>query len=472
MTGLVGTIRIFNHHLNVGYFWLAFIDLLLFGASCYLGAAIYFLGDPGGIFENVDNLPLQAVLFAVVTIMAMYSMGLYEPKLREGVNGVLLRTAGAFGLTSVAMTAIFYVLPDLHIWRGNFALSAGIAFVAALLNRVVWTRFIDMDQFQRRVLVLGSGLTAASVSNKMRRKADRRGFRIVGFVRQVGEETSVEREPTFALDCPLSEYVREHLIDEVVVALEDRRETLPQEELMRCRANGVRVMDVVDFFEREAGKVIIEHLHPSWFTFTDGFQRGDANRISKRLFDVSVSFILLMVAWPFMLLTVLAIWMEDGVGAPLLYRQRRVGLNGRLFEVIKFRSMTVNAEGDGKARWATANDARVTRVGKFIRKTRIDELPQIINVMAGDMAFVGPRPERPEFVRELRESVPYYEKRHCVKPGITGWAQMNYPYGACLKDTFNKLEFDLYYVKHQSLFLDFLVLLQTAEVILFGKGAR
>jgi lipopolysaccharide/colanic/teichoic acid biosynthesis glycosyltransferase len=173
-----------------------------------------------------------------------------------------------------------------------------------------------------------------------------------------------------------------------------------------------------------------------------------------------------------MLATVVAIWIEDGFGAPVLYKQRRVGLNGRIYEVIKFRSMTVNAEGDGKARWATTNDARVTKVGKFIRKTRIDELPQILNVMSGDMAFVGPRPERPEFVRELKETVPYYEKRHCVKPGITGWAQMNYPYGACLKDTFNKLEFDLYYVKHQSLFLDFLVLLQTAEVILFGKGAR
>ena len=187
---------------------------------------------------------------------------------------------------------------------------------------------------------------------------------------------------------------------------------------------------------------------------------------------MTASFFLLMVTWPFMLLTVLAIWVEDGIGAPLLYRQRRVGLNGRIYEVIKFRSMSVNAEGDGRARWATSNDSRVTRVGRFIRKTRIDELPQLINVMAGEMAFVGPRPERPEFVRELREKIPFYEKRHCVKPGITGWAQMNYPYGASLEDSENKLEFDLYYVKHQSLFLDILVLLQTAEVILFGKGAR
>lgn len=472
MTGLVGTVRLFNHHINVGYYWLALIDLLLFGGAVYAGAALYFLNIPGGFVSQGSELPLQAIIFAVVTTLAMFSMGLYEPKLREGVNGILLRTAGAFGLMTVAMALIFYIMPGLHIWRGNFALAAAIALVAALTNRLLWTRFIDLEQFKRRVLVLGTGKTAATISNKMRRKADRRGFRVVGFVRQVGEESLIDREPTLALDCPLSEYVRRNDIDEVVVALEDRRENMPQQDLLRCRSMGVRVLDVVDFFEQEAGKVLIRHAHSSWFTLGTGFKRGDATNIGKRLFDVTMSFLLLMIAWPFMLMAVVAIWIEDGIGAPILYKQRRVGLNGRVFEVIKFRSMTVNAEGDGKARWATSNDSRVTRVGKCIRKTRIDELPQILNVMAGDMAFVGPRPERPEFVRELNETVPFYEKRHCVKPGITGWAQMNYPYGASLEDTFNKLEFDLYYVKNQSLFLDFLVLLQTAEVILFGKGAR
>lgn len=472
MTGLVGTIRLFNHHINVGYYWLALIDMVLFALSSWAGAAMYFLTIPGGFEANAATLPLQSGIFAVVTTLAMFSMGLYEPKLREGVNGVLLRTAGAFGLMTVAMTLIFYVLPNLHIWRGNFALSAAIAFTAALVNRVLWTRFIDLEQFKRRVLILGTGETAYAINRKMRRKFDRRGFRIVGYVRNGSEESLIEQEPVLSLGKDLVDYVRAHNIDEVVVALEERRDNLPQEELMACRAMGVRVLDVVDFFEEEAGKVLIKHVHPSWFTFTTGFKRGDANSIAKRLFDVSMSFLLLMIAWPFMLLAVLAIWLEDGIGAPLLYKQRRVGLNGRIYEVIKFRSMSVNAESDGKARWATANDSRVTRVGKIIRKTRIDELPQILNVMSGDMAFVGPRPERPEFVRELNETIPYYEKRHCVKPGITGWAQMNYPYGASQQDTFNKLEFDLYYVKHQSLFLDFLVLLQTAEVILFGKGAR
>lgn len=472
MTGLVGTIRLFNHHLNVGYAWLALIDFLLFTAASYGGAVLYYLPVPGSFEANTGNLWTQSLVFALVTTLAMYSMGLYEPKMREGLNGILLRTVGAFGFMVLAMALLFYIVPALHIWRGNFVVAAGLAFIASMVSRRLWTRFISMEQFKRRVLVLGAGHAASHIARKMRRNSDRRGFRIVGFVRTGNCETLIEREPLITLDGSLSEYVQRHDISEIVVAMKERRDRVPQEELMRCRAMGVRVYDIVDFFEREAGKVLIDQVQPSWFTFTSGFRNGNVNAMAKRGFDILMSFLLLMAAWPFMLLTVLAIWVEDGFGAPVLYKQRRVGLNGRIFEVFKFRSMNVNAEGDGKARWATSNDTRVTRVGAVIRKMRIDELPQILNVMAGDMAFVGPRPERPEFVRDLRERIPYYEKRHCVKPGITGWAQMNYPYGASQKDTFNKLEFDLYYVRHQTLFLDFLVLLQTAEVVLFGKGAR
>ena len=474
MTGLVGTIRVFNHHINIGYTWLALIDFTLFLAAGAGGTLLYQLYSAGHIAAVHPNLAFQTLVFALVCSLAMVSMGLYEPRLREGVSGILLRAVGAFGLATLAMTLLFYLLPPLHMWRGNFALTASLAFTGALVSRALWTRLIDLEQFKRRVLVLGSGRTAAAISEKMRRRADRRGFRVIGFVRSPEDTTCscISGEPLVNLDQPLSDYVRQHDIDEVVVALEERRDNIPQQELLRCRGIGVLVTDVVDFFEREAGKVLIEQAHPSWFTYGNGFQAAGRDPLGKRLFDVSMSFALLMIAWPFMLLTVIAIWIEDGIGAPVLYRQRRVGRNGRIFAVIKFRSMPVNAEGDGRARWATTDDPRVTRVGAFIRKTRIDELPQIINVMAGDMAFVGPRPERPEFVRELAQSINYYEKRHYVKPGITGWAQMNYPYGASVEDTANKLEFDLYYVKNHSLFLDALVLLQTAEVILFGKGAR
>jgi sugar transferase (PEP-CTERM system associated) len=234
----------------------------------------------------------------------------------------------------------------------------------------------------------------------------------------------------------------------------------------------VEVFDLVNFFEREAGKILVDHATPGWMSFTDGFKRSTSSRLAKRCFDVTASLALLLFAWPFMLLTALAIWLEDGFGAPVLFRQTRVGEHGNTFDVLKFRSMTVDAEGDGKARWATKNDSRVTRVGNFIRKTRIDELPQILNVLSGEMAFIGPRPERPEFVKELTQLIPYYNARHCVKPGITGWAQLCYPYGASENDARQKLQFDLYYVKNHSLFLDFMICLTTVEVVLFGKGAR
>jgi len=232
------------------------------------------------------------------------------------------------------------------------------------------------------------------------------------------------------------------------------------------------VLDVVDFFERESGKIMLEFVTAGWMVFSDGFNNGVVRTSSKRLFDVTASFVLLMATWPLMLMTVIAIWLEEGFGAPLVYRQQRVGFNGKTFDVIKFRSMSVDAEQDGKAVWAQQNDSRVTWVGNFIRKCRVDELPQIINVLKGDMAFVGPRPERPQFVDQLSSHIPHYAARHHVKPGIAGWAQLCYPYGADDNDARQKLQFDLYYVKNHSMFLDCLILVQTVEVVLFGKGAR
>ena len=469
---LLGTARVLNHHTHVAYYWLAVVDAALFFGACYLASYLYYMPEPQLLAGHLENLPLRAGAFTAMTSMALFSMGLYQPRLREGPNGILLRTLGAFALMTVAMTVLFYFLPALHLWRGVFVYAGTLSLIACLVTRTIFSKSLELDALKRRVLVLGSGRTAQQVVDRMRRKSDRRGFRIHGFARLAGEETEVDSGKVFTLEQPLSDYVRENDIQQVVVALDERRDFLPGEELMRCRTLGVDVVDVLDFFEQEASKILVDHAHPEWFIFSHGFRNGSVYGVLKRSFDIGASFFLLCMAWPFMLLTVLAIWLEDGIGAPIIFRQRRVGLDGRIFEVYKFRSMTVDAEGDGKARWATPNDARVTRVGEVIRKLRIDELPQIINVLAGDMAFVGPRPERPEFVRELAEQIPYFDKRHCVKPGITGWAQLNYPYGASIADARHKLEFDLYYVKNQSLFLDFLVLLQTAEVILFGKGAR
>jgi sugar transferase (PEP-CTERM system associated) len=229
-------------------------------------------------------------------------------------------------------------------------------------------------------------------------------------------------------------------------------------------------VDLPTFFERETGYVQLNSLSASWMIFSEGFSRTGFQKVLKRIFDISASVAMLIATLPVMLAAALAIWHETG--RPILYRQKRVGESGRIFEILKFRSMRVGAEHDGVPRWAKKDDDRVTRVGRFLRITRIDELPQLINVLRGDMSFVGPRPERPPFVSELSRKVPFYASRHSVKPGITGWAQIRYPYGASVDDAVQKLQFDLYYVKNHSLFLDLVILLQTTQVVLFGQGAR
>ncbi len=468
---LIG-LRRFNTGLYVNYSWLIMADAVVFFAACCFAAWLYSLSQPA-LFSGLGvEIPLRAGLFAGMTTLAMLSMGLYQPRLREEVNGILLRTVGAFALMGVGMAVIIFFVPRYEPWTGVFAFAAGLAFAGSLITREIFRNIVRLEPFNRRVLVLGAGRTASNIVNKMRRKSDHHGFHICAYVRVPEEETTAQTGKTITLEQPLFEYVCEHNIHQVVVALDNPRENIPEEDLMRCRMAGVTVVDILDFFEQEAGKVLVEEASPEWFIFARGFKGSTTGGIGKRAFDIAAGLFLLLITWPVMLLTVLAIKLEDGASAPVIFRQRRVGLNGRVFEVMKFRSMSIDAEADGKARWATANDARVTRVGQVIRKLRIDELPQIINVLAGHMAFVGPRPERPEFVSELKEKIPFFDKRHCVKPGITGWAQLNYPYGASVRDARHKLEFDLYYVKNQSLYLDFIVLLRTVEVVLFGKGAH
>ena len=468
----MATVRVFNHHLHSPFYWLVIADAVLFVLAFYAGTYLYFLWEPGSFNSHLGQIPVRATLFAAVTVLCLAAMGLYEPRMREGTSGILLRTIGGFVAAAMVMAAIFYLLPELHLWRGIYFYTAATAFTANLISRSAFTNLTHREQFKSRVLVYGAGRAASTITSAMRRKVDRQGFTIVGFVRVGGEESKIEGERVINLRQSLADYTRQTEIDQVVIALDDKTHSLPMEELFNCRLNGVDVYDLVTFFEREAGKILVDFASPGWMAFTDGFTTSRASKVAKRCFDVAASFILLMFSWPIMLLAALAIWLEDGFAAPVFFSQNRVGLNGKIFQVLKFRSMSIDAEGDGKARWATKNDSRVTRVGNFIRRTRIDELPQILNVLAGDMAFIGPRPERPEFVKELAESIPYFNARHCVKPGITGWAQLCYPYGASENDARQKLQFDLYYVKNHSLFLDFMICLTTVEVVLFGKGAR
>jgi sugar transferase (PEP-CTERM system associated) len=259
-------------------------------------------------------------------------------------------------------------------------------------------------------------------------------------------------------------------IDEIVMAADERRGAMPMEDMLSCVQRGIVVTDLSSFFEREAGKVQLNIVDPSWLVFSGGFDYSTPRRISKRFFDLVAASMLLLTTWPLMLLTAIMVKLDSP--GPILYRQTRVGEYGRHFEIVKFRSMRCDAERNGIAQWASANDNRTTRVGRFIRKARLDELPQLLMVLRGDMSFVGPRPERPQFVGVLCDEIRYYDVRHSVKPGLTGWAQLRYPYGASVRDADEKLKYDLFYVKNHALLLDVTILLQTLEVVIFGRGAR
>ena len=348
--------------------------------------------------------------------------------------------------------------------------AIGFSFFGLLLTRYVFYRFVNLDNLKRRVLVLGAGQRAAEL-RVVNSSFVYRGFDIIGFVALEGESAAIPQALHLSDSSSLSDIVNQYKVDEIVIAIDDRRKKLPVDELLDLKMSGVTILDLLSFYEREQRLIHLETLSPSWLVFSDGFVSQGSRPVMKRGFDILASLLLLSVSWWVMLLTALAIYLESGFGAPVLYRQTRVGYRNQRFEVIKFRSMRLDAEKNG-AQWASQTDDRVTRVGRVIRKFRIDELPQLFNVLRGDMSFVGPRPERPEFVQGFEQTIPYYKERHRVKPGITGWAQLCYPYGASEYDTWQKLQYDLYYVKNYSLFLDLTIMLSTVEIVLWGKGAR
>jgi sugar transferase (PEP-CTERM system associated) len=454
----------FGHYWQLGLVLLWVLESMVIFASCVLAFRWFGASDP--VF-----LWLQASVLAGCVMIAAIAMGLFSRRLRDRTLGVVLRIGVSVTAGALLGGLLLYVSPDHRpTWTEIFGFVA-IGLVSLTIVRVVAHGLIDEDILKRRILVYGSGNNAARIL-ALRRRNDQRGFKVVGFVAARNEERVVPEDKLVSKDVPLVTTAAALEIDEIVVAMDDRRQQYPLKDLLDCRLAGVEVIELASFLERETGKVYLDILIPSWMIFGNGFRRDITRRYSESAFDVAASFALLLLALPVMALTVLAIKMEEGLRAPVLYGQPRVGYGGRVFRVLKFRSMRVDAEKDGRARWATANDDRVTRVGRFIRKVRIDELPQLFNVLTGRMSFVGPRPERPEFVKQLNESIPYYDVRHAVKPGITGWAQLCYPYGASEQDASEKLQYDLYYVKNHSLVFDILILLQTVEVILFGKGAR
>ncbi len=461
-------IRLLGHYVHVVIFGLALGEFVASSLALVFAAWLYN-GEGARVALVVFWAP--SVVFGTIYVLCSLALGLYTSRQRVRPAGMVLRTL----VSLLASTAVTYVLarifPRSYLTVATLIVGAAATFCLSVLLRLSLLPVLDEDAIKRRVLIYGAGRLASALLG-LRRRADRRGFYLVGYVAAQSERMLVPRDQLIESDQSLLDVCRRHRVDEIVVAMDDRRRGFPVNELLDARMAGTDVTDIVTFLERETGKVRLDVLNPTWIIFGEGFRRGDLRRWSIRLLDLAASLCVLLLAWPIMLLTVVAIKFEDGIHAPIFYRQTRVGLVGAHFQVLKFRSMRTDAEQAGAPKWAIPGDARVTRVGAFIRKMRIDEIPQVLNVLKGEMSFVGPRPERPEFVDQLSERIPYYRERHWVKPGITGWAQLCYPYGSSELDAAEKLQYDLYYVKNQSLIFDLVILVQTAEVVLFGKGAR
>ncbi len=464
-------IRIFKHYIPTPYLVLSFLEGIVLYCS-YL-VAVALLDNYFGLSYVRDGESTKAALQTLILLISNASMGVYTSRFKEGQLGMLLRTLVAYCLVgAVGVQLVGLIEPSLNISRTALLLSVMLSVSLITGLRFVFFRLVDNASLARRTLIFGAGKNAALLLEQLRERHSSRY--IVGCVPMGSEEVLVPQELIVKKNTDWLTLVRQYKVSEIVEALDERRADkgvqFPVDELLDCKLSGVNISTPIAFLERECGFIELEYINPGWMLYADGFRTDSLRDTVKRFFDVVVCLLLLLLTWPFMLLTAIAVVLESGW--PVIYSQQRVGKDGKLFNVHKFRSMVKNAEKDGRAVWAKANDSRVTRIGKIIRNTRLDELPQIYNVLRGDMSFVGPRPERPEFVAQLSRDIKFYGERHRIKPGLMGWAQLNYSYGASVKDAENKLRYDLYYVKNHSVMLDLIIVVQTVEIILLGKGVH
>ena len=415
-----------------------------------------------------DGLAWRVLLATGLFLVCLYYNDFYDLTIVHSSRETVVRLFQAGGAASILLAFIYLVVPHAAVHDGAFFPSLGFFLAGTLTWRLLFNAVSQTPRLVENVLIVGTGAAATALARQIQEQ-HYFAYRILGFI---DDNPLAAMPPGWRVIGQSSEIrtlVERHDIDRIVVAVADRRGRLPVDELLRAKLAGVCVEEATATYERLTGKVLLEDLKPSWLIFSDGFRVSRARTFLKRLVDISLSLLGIVLAAIPMALTALAVWLESG--EPVLYRQERVGQHGRIFTLFKFRSMRVDAEGAVPI-WAREGDNRVTRVGRFIRITRLDELPQFWNVLRGDMSFVGPRPERPYFVELLTKEIPFYHQRHAVKPGVTGWAQVKYRYGASVEDAMEKLRYDLYYIKHLSPSFDLSIVFDTVKVILFGKGAQ
>lgn len=455
--------QLFNRYVSTRSLTVFTGEMVLIFGSVALAASI----------QNSDAWPGQLWKIALVTLicqLCLYFNDFYDLTLVHSNRELIVRLLQAVGAASIILGALYFTVPTLVIGDGIFV-SALLVFLVGILGwRLLFNELAGSLKLEERILVVGTGETARKVARQILAQRDF-AYRVIGFIdddrSRIGERIVNPAIVGTPEDIPA--LVAKHQIDRIVVGMADRRGKLPIEQLLNAKMTGVRVEDATTTYERVTGKILIDDLRPSWLIFSEGFRVSRLTRFMKRSIDLTLSVTMAIVTFPLMVLTAIAVWLESG--RPVLYCQERVGENGRPFTLCKFRSMRKDAEEAGRPVWASNDDERVTRVGRCIRKTRLDELPQLWNVARGDMSFVGPRPERPYFVAELAKEIPFYQQRHAVKPGLTGWAQVKYRYAASLEDAMEKLRYDLYYIKHLSIFFDLTIVFDTVKVVLFRKGA-
>lgn len=470
---------VFRHYVDPTSLLLALLEALLFGSVFVVAAWLLPMHDAATTTLWIP--PVTIVLPTLLLVLCSSALGSYQPAVRRSARVTASRLAigGALALVAIVLTAplhqLFAVLDER---LGAYALTVALACGLAWLCRVILLHLPSLrDRLKPRATVMGCGSRAALV----RAACDNTGRapRLVSFLQPAADDAGTPPPaggaaaatlPVESFPSDLCTTLQAQRIREIVVALDERRRVLPMDQLLLCRMHGIKVIDSDAFLERVTGRIDLTAANQSWLIFSDGFACNRFYDGVRRAIDIVASGGLLMLTAPLMLLVALAVKLDSR--GPVIYRQERVGRYGRTFSIYKFRSMVDQAERDGKAVWATTNDPRVTRVGRWIRLTRLDELPQVFNVLKGDMSLIGPRPERPEFVAELCEAIPFYNERHRLRPGITGWAQINHQYASTPEDNRFKTEYDLYYLKNRSIFLDLVILLQTVRIVVFQEGAR
>jgi sugar transferase (PEP-CTERM system associated) len=468
-------IRIFNQYVSPKSVLLMLTEcgLIALALACALRLRFWNNPDEMQALIQFPDIVIQGLVIVLTVQLCFYYSDLYNPNALRGRSDQLISLGQALGSACLVLGALYYLVPSLLIGRGTFLISVFLVATFVSINRVVLDRAWQIAAPKQNLLILGTQEMALNVARALTTRTDL-NVNLVGFIEaksgDSGPAKSLFGHPVVGAAEDLEKLSAVYRIARIIVALEDRRGRLPVRELVRLRVQGVGVEDAHSTMSALTGRIWLESIHPSWFVFGEGFRRSRLNLAVKRALDLSFGIFGLVISLPVMALVAMAVKLDSK--GPALFRQDRVGLRGRTFDVLKFRSMQLDAEESGGAQWAAKDDPRITRVGRFIRKFRLDELPQFFNVIQGNMSFVGPRPERPVFVEQLRKEIPYYDERHSVRPGITGWAQVQYGYGASVEDAARKLEYDLFYLKNMSVFFDCAIVLQTVRTVVAGTTAR